>query len=203
MVGLLACGLENPWAWRALQTVRLGKVYVPAQICRVLGVQSTGTRAGIFSNNVLLVIADIILKRVANYIYIPIYSTISRIPTTLRYSPLLSVSKNGRVEIITIDQSDAAFGLNLAEVSGFCKSTLANSPAHQISQWWAFLFYCHIAFSVFRPSGFRTVKKHSYKFCFQTQTVPACPSTCYDYYSNRPCLYAVHTHMFFQMVNSL
>ena len=30
------------------------------------------------------------------------------IPTTLRYSPLLLVSEFGRVEIITIDQSDAA-----------------------------------------------------------------------------------------------
>ena len=63
------------------------------------------------------------------YICIPIYSTISRIPTTLRYSPLLPVSENGRVEIITIDQSDVAFRLNPAEVSDFCKYPLANSPA--------------------------------------------------------------------------
>ena len=61
-------------------------------------------RSIIISNNVLLVIADIILKRVANYIYIPIYSTISRIPTTLKYSPLLPVTENGKVEIITTDQ---------------------------------------------------------------------------------------------------
>ena len=86
-------------------------------------------RSTIFSNNVLSVIADIILKRVANYIYIPIYSTISRIPTTLRYSPLLLVTENGKVEIITTDQSDAAFGLNPVEVSGFCKSALSYSPA--------------------------------------------------------------------------
>ena len=72
-------------------------------------------------------IADIILKRVANYIYIPIYSTISRIPTTLKYSPLLLVTENGKVEIITTDQSDAAFGMNPAEVSGFCNSALAYS----------------------------------------------------------------------------
>ena len=107
---------------------QLGKVYGPAQICRVFRVRSTGACAGIFSNAVFLVIADIILKRVANYIYIPIYLTISTIPTTLRYSPLLPVSENGRVEIITTDQSAAAFGLNPAEVSGFCKSALANSP---------------------------------------------------------------------------
>ena len=99
---------------------------MPAQICRVFGVWSTGACAGIFLNIVLLVIADIILKWVANYIYIPTYSTISRIPTTLRYSPLLPVSENGKVEIITTDQSDAAFGLNPAEVSGFCKSALAS-----------------------------------------------------------------------------
>ena len=91
-------------------------------------------RSIIFSNNVLLVIADIILKRVVNYIYIPIYSTISRIPTTLRYSPLLLVTKNGKVEIITTDQSDATFGLNPAEVSGFYKSALAYSPARLVTK---------------------------------------------------------------------
>ena len=97
-------------------------------------------RSILSSNNVLLVIADKILKQVANYIYIPIYSTISRIPTTLRYSPLLLVTENGKVEIITTDQSDAAFGLNPVEVSGFCKSLLANSlhvlyraQTHQVS----------------------------------------------------------------------
>ena len=116
---------------------------MPAQICRVFRVRSTGACAGIFSNNVLLVIADIILKRVANYIYIPIYSTISRIPTTLRYSPLLPVSENGRVEIITTDQSDAAFGLNPAEVSDFCKYPLANSPARAIRPMSHIFFYSY------------------------------------------------------------
>ena len=43
----------------------------------------------VVSKNVLLVISDMILKGVVNLIYIPIYSTISRIPTTLRYLPLL------------------------------------------------------------------------------------------------------------------
>ena len=98
-----------------------GKVYLPAQICRVIRVRSTGACAGIFSNNVLLVITDIILKRVANYIYIPIYSTISRIPTTLRHSPLLQVSEKGRAEIITTDQSDAAISWKLSD---FCKYPL-------------------------------------------------------------------------------
>ena len=86
-------------------TLHIGKAYLPAPICRVIRVWSTGACAGIFSKHVLLVIADITLKRVANYIYIPIYSTISRIPTTLKYSPLLLVTENGKVEIITNHQS--------------------------------------------------------------------------------------------------
>ena len=65
-----------------------------AQICRVVQSSEYWHMRGIFSNNLLLVIVDIILKRVANYIYIPIYSTISRIPTTLRYSALLLVTEN-------------------------------------------------------------------------------------------------------------
>ena len=75
------------------------------------GVQSTGACAGIFLNNVLLVIADItVLKK--QTIYIHIYSTFSRIPKPLKYSPLHPVSENGRGEMITTDQSNAAFGLN-------------------------------------------------------------------------------------------
>ena len=95
----------------------------------ILKHRSAGACVEIFSNNVLLVITDIILKRVANFIYIPIYSTISRIPTTLRHSPLLQVSENGRVEIITTDQSEAATSWKPAELSDFCKYPLANIPA--------------------------------------------------------------------------
>ena len=95
----------------------------------------------IISNNVLLLIADITLKWVANYIYIPVYSTISRIPTSLRYSPLLPVSKNGRDEILTTDQTDVAFRLNPAEVSNFCKSALAYSPAPLQSRYILFTFW--------------------------------------------------------------
>ena len=42
---------------------------------------------------------SIIVKWIANYRYLPLYSTINMIPTTLRYSPLLPVSKKKRVEI--------------------------------------------------------------------------------------------------------
>ena len=128
---ILSAGLHGPLHMaRCVHFVPApGKVYGPAQICRCLEFEVPAYAPGIISNKVLLVIAVIILKRVANYIYIPIYSTISVIPTTLRYLPLLLVSENRRYEIITTDQSDAAFGLNTAEVSDFCKSALANSPA--------------------------------------------------------------------------
>ena len=58
------------WPWCVHFVPAPGKVYVPAQIGRCLEFEVPAYAPGIIPNKVLLVIAVIILKRVANYIYI-------------------------------------------------------------------------------------------------------------------------------------
>ena len=65
------------------------------------------------------------LKWVANYRYLPIYSTITMDPNNPE--TLLLDSEFGRVEIITIDQSDTSFG-NRRFFNGRTIETLTPHP---------------------------------------------------------------------------